>query len=156
MEEPGEEEEILQTKVISSKGVARSWKSWLAAIDAEVQRLLEEKEALKQSTRKELEEIQEKTSQEGRTWRSYRPNWSSRSKLAQMVASACGNYESKKDSEQTFSSGADAAAFNVHLGSSPTSMGWSSHRHQDCFSQRLDGSGRPRSHPDCEATCAVY
>ena len=34
MEEPSEEDEILQTKVTSSREVARSWKSWLAAIDA--------------------------------------------------------------------------------------------------------------------------
>ena len=67
MEEPSEEDEILQTKVISSREVARSWKSWLAAIDAEAQSLLGEKEALKKITRKELEEIQEKASQEGRT-----------------------------------------------------------------------------------------
>ena len=54
MEEPSEEDEILQTKVISSREVARSWKSWLAAIDAEVQSLLEgKKEALKKITRKQ-------------------------------------------------------------------------------------------------------
>ena len=43
MEEPSEEDEILQTKVISTREVAKSWKSWLEAIDAEVQSLLEEK-----------------------------------------------------------------------------------------------------------------
>ena len=42
-EEPSEEDEILQTKVISTREVAKSWKSWLEAIDAEVQSLLEEK-----------------------------------------------------------------------------------------------------------------
>ena len=163
MEEPSEEDEILQTKVISSREVARSWKSWLAAIDAEVQSLLEKNKKLrKRSQEKSWRRFKKKHPRRAALWRSYRPNWSSRSKLVQIVASAkpawviCGNYESKKDSEQTFSSGADAAAFNAHLGSSPTSMGWSSHRHQDCFSQRLDGSGRQRGHPDCEATCAVY
>ena len=54
MEEPSEEDDILQTKVISSREVASSWKSWLAAIDAEVRSLLKEKEALKKITRKEL------------------------------------------------------------------------------------------------------
>ena len=43
IEEPSEEDEILQTKKVSLKAVGRSWKSWLAAIDAEVQSLLEEK-----------------------------------------------------------------------------------------------------------------
>ena len=160
MEEPSEEDEILQTKVISSREVARSWKSWLAAIDAEVQSLLEgKKEALKKITTKELEEIQEKAAQQGRTVEiipsklvftiKAGPNGGKR-KTRWVI---CGNYESKKDSNPPFSSGALQA---VHLGSSPTSMGWSSHRHQDCFSQRFYGSGRPRGHPDCEATCAVY
>ena len=67
MEEPSEEDEILQTKVISTREVAKSWKSWLEAVDAEVQSLLEEKEALKKITRKELAEIQKKAAQEGRT-----------------------------------------------------------------------------------------
>ena len=83
MEELSEEDEILQTKVTSSREVARSWKSWLAAIDAEVQSLLEEKEALKKITRKELEEIQEKHARRVALWRSCRPNWSSRSKRIQ-------------------------------------------------------------------------
>ena len=142
--------------MISSREVARSWKSWLAAIDAEVQSLLEgKKEALKKITRKELEEIQEKAAQQGRTVEiipsklvftiKAGPNGGKR-KTRWVI---CGNY----DSNPPFSSGALQA---VHLGCSPTSMGWSSHRHQDCFSQRLDGSGRPRSHPDCEATCVVY
>ena len=67
MEEPSEEDEILQTKVISTREVAKSWKSWLEAIDAEVHNFLEEKEALKKITRKELAEIQKKAAQEGRT-----------------------------------------------------------------------------------------
>ena len=130
MEEPSEEDEILQTKVISSREVARSWKSWLAAIDAEVQSLLGEKEALKKITRKELEEIQEKASQEGRTVEiipsklvftmKAGPNENGGKRKTRWVI--CGNFESKKDSEQTFSSGADAAAFRLSI--------WAAARHQ--------------------------
>ena len=128
MEEPSEEDKILQTKVISTREVARSWKSWLEAIDAEVQSLLEEKEALKKITRKELEEIQKKAAQEGRTVEIIP------SKLVFTIKSGpnggkrktrwviCGNYESKKDSEKTFSSGADAAAFRLSI--------WAASRHQ--------------------------
>ena len=53
--------------MISSREVSRSWKSWLAASDAEVQSLVEEKEALKKITRKELEEIPEQAAQQGCT-----------------------------------------------------------------------------------------
>ena len=145
--------------MISSREVSRSWKSWLAASDAEVQSLVEEKEALKKITRKELE-IQEKAAQQGRTVEiipsklifTIKAGLNGGKRKTRWVV--CGNYKSKKDSEQTFSSGAGLQA--VHLGSSPTSMRWSSHQRQDCFSQRLDGSGRPRGHPDCEATSAVY
>ena len=122
------EDEILQTKVISTREVAKSWKSWLEAIDAEVQSLLEEKEALKKITRKELEEIQKKAAQEGRTVDiipsklvftiKAGPNGGKR-KTRWVI---CGNYESKKDSEQTFSSGADAAAFRLSI--------WAAARHQ--------------------------
>ena len=128
MEEPSEEDDILQTKVISTREVAKSWTSWLEAIDAEVQSLLEEKEALKKITRKELEEIQEKAAKEGRTVEiipaklvftiKVGPNGGQR-KARSVI---CGNYESKKDSEQTFSSGADAAAFRLSI--------WAAARHQ--------------------------
>ena len=47
MEEPAEEEEILQTKVILTREVAQHWNQWLAAIDEEVQSLLEEQQAMK-------------------------------------------------------------------------------------------------------------
>jgi hypothetical protein len=128
MEEPSEEDEILQTKGISTGEVAKSWKSWLEAIDAEAQSLLEEKEALKKIARKELEEIQEKAAKEGRTVEiipaklvftiKAGPNGGKR-KARSVI---CGNYESKKDSEQTFSSGADAAAFRLSI--------WAAARHQ--------------------------
>ena len=163
MEEPSEEDEILQTKGISTGEVAKSWKSWLEAIDAEAQSLLEEKEALKKIARKELEEIQEKAAKEGRTVEiipaklvftiKAGPNGGKR-KARSVI---CGNYESKKDSEQTFSSGADAAAFRLSI--------WAAARHQwagavidikTTFPQRVDGSGRPRSCPDCEATCTFH
>ena len=67
MEEPTEEDEILQTKVISSREVAQHWNEWLFAINEEVQSLLEEKQAMKKVTKKELEELQKKASAEGRS-----------------------------------------------------------------------------------------
>ena len=67
MEKPNKEDEIFQTNIISTREVAKSWKSWLEAIDAEVHNFLEEKDILKKITRKELEEIQKKAAQEGCT-----------------------------------------------------------------------------------------
>ena len=73
------------------------------------------------AARKELEEIQKKAAQEGRTVEIIP------SKLVFTIKSGpnggkrktrwviCGNYESKKDSEKTFSSGADAAAFRLSI-----------------------------------------
>ena len=156
------EDEILQTKVISTSEVAKSWKSWLEAIDAEVQSLLEEKDALKKIARKELEEIQKKAAQEGRAVEiipsklvftiKAGPNGGKR-KTRWVI---CGNYESKKDSEQTFSSGADAAAFRLSI--------WAAARHQWAGAVidiktaflNVDGSGRPRSCPDFGATCTFH
>ena len=88
MEEPSEEDKILQTEVISTREVARSWKSWLEAIDAEVPSLLEEKEALKRSQERNWRRFKRKLLKKAALWRSFRPSWSSQSNLVPMAASA--------------------------------------------------------------------
>ncbi|CAL1129313.1 unnamed protein product [Cladocopium goreaui] len=128
MEEPTEEDEILQTKVISSREVAQHWNEWLFAINEEVQSLLEEKQAMKKVTKKELEELQKKASAEGRSVEiipsklvfTVKAGPNGGKKKTRWVI--CGNYEAKKDSEQTFSSGADSAAFRIAV--------WAAARHQ--------------------------
>ena len=140
MEEPSEEDEILQTKVISTREVAKSWKSWLDAIDAEVQSLLEEKEALIKITRKELEEIQEKAARGGRAV-GIIP-----SKLVFTIKAGpfAETTSPKRIQNRPFLAVLMSQPFgcpSMDLGSSPSSMGWCSHRHQDCIPQRDDGSG---------------
>ena len=81
MEEPSEEDEILQTKVISSREVARSWKSWLAAIDAEVESLLEAKKDVRKDHKKRVGGDSKKHPRRVALWRSdqiglYDQSWS--------------------------------------------------------------------------------
>ena len=45
MQNPSGQEEVLQTKIISPKEVARDRETWLEAVDAEVNSLTHEKEA---------------------------------------------------------------------------------------------------------------
>eukprot|EP00435_Cladocopium_sp_Y103_P067189 s204_g29.t1 len=128
LQEPTEEEEILQTKVISTREAARSWNEWLPAIDEEVQSLLQDKEALKKISKKELEEIKEEASKKGKSVEiipsklvfTLKAGPNGGRKKARWVI--CGNYEAKKDSEQNFSSGADSAAFRISV--------WAASRHQ--------------------------
>ena len=109
--------------MISTREVAQHWNQWLAAIDEEVQSLLEEKQAMKKNV-----ELQKKASSEGRGAEiipsklvftvKARPN-GGRKKTRWVI---CGNYEAKKESEQNFSSGADSAAFRIAV--------WAAARHQ--------------------------
>ena len=114
--------------MISSREVAQHWNEWLFAINEEVQSLLEEKQAMKKVTKKELEELQKKASAEGRSVEiipsklvfTVKAGPNGGKKKTRWVI--CGNYEAKKDSEQTFSSGADSAAFRIAV--------WAAARHQ--------------------------
>ena len=64
---PQGQEEVLQTKIISPKEVARDRETWLEAVDAEVDSPTHEKEALKKLTPEEHQEIKRKAEEEGRT-----------------------------------------------------------------------------------------
>ena len=45
---PNEEEEVLQTKIVSPREVAENWEDWLPAVRSEVESLLKEKEAFRE------------------------------------------------------------------------------------------------------------
>ena len=47
-QEQNEDDEVLQTKIISLQEVSRKWEEWLPAVEAEVSSLLEEKEAMEE------------------------------------------------------------------------------------------------------------
>ena len=114
-----EEDEVLQTKIVSPKEVARRWKEWLPAIESEVQSLVEEKEALRMLTKEEVHQLQIEAERTGLTMESVlskmvftlKPGPEGGKPKARWVA--CGNFESRKDDEDNYSSGADATALRV-------------------------------------------
>ena len=113
-----EEEEVLQTKIVSHKEVWKNWPQWEVAVRDEVRSLLEDKGAMKQITKKELEELIRKADAEGKKVDvlpsklvyTRKPGPNGGKLKARWVI--CGNYEPVKD-EDTFSSGADAAALRI-------------------------------------------
>ena len=119
-----EEEEVLQTKIVSPKEVSLMWSEWKEAAMSEINALLTDKEM----TREEVRRLEEKAGKEGRkvevipskivATRKPGPN-GGKKKIRWVV---CGNLEPVKDKEETFSSGADAAAFRVLI--------WTSCRNQ--------------------------
>ena len=114
-----ESEEVLQTKIISPKEVSRKWGEWLESVDSEVQSLTKDKQALKELTAEEHEELKQQAEREGRRVE-YIP-----SKLVHVVKAGekggkkktrwvvCGNFEEKKEGEENYSGGADATAFRI-------------------------------------------
>ena len=114
-----EEDEVLQTKIVSSKEVAKDWSAWLAAIDQEVNSLLHDKEALKWLTEKEYEELMKNAERDGvqveqipsKMVFTVKPGPKGGKKKARWVA--CGNHECKKSSEENYSGGADCTALRV-------------------------------------------
>eukprot|EP00434_Breviolum_minutum_P029251 symbB.v1.2.025873.t1/scaffold2543.1/size76562/5 len=125
--EPQVSDEVLQTKIISPKEVRDNWKEWISPSKAEVESLLEEKAALRPVSKEELEKIKGRCEAQGRnvelvpskivfTRKPAPPPLGYKNKVRWVV---CGNYESKKEGEENYSGGADAAAFRclVHQAS---------------------------------------
>ena len=116
-----EEEEVLQTRIISPKEVNQQWSEWLAPAADEVKSMLEEKKALKPVTREELQGIKRKAEKENKrvelipsklvyTKKPAPPPKRHKNKVRWVV---CGNYETKHDDEEVYSGGADAASFRI-------------------------------------------
>lgn len=125
--EPQVSDEVLQTKIISPKEVRDNWKEWISPSKAEVESLLEEKAALRPVSKEELEKIKGRCEAQGRnvelvpskivfTRKPAPPPLGYKNKVRWVV---CGNYESRKEGEENYSGGADAAAFRclVHQAS---------------------------------------
>ena len=66
-QEKGEDDEVLQTKIISLLEVSKNWNDWLPAVDAEVTSLLEEKEAFEEVSGERLEELLKDAEKRGHT-----------------------------------------------------------------------------------------
>ena len=121
--QPKEEEEVLQTKVISPQEVAARWEEWIQPSKEEVKSMLEEKEALRPVSKKELEEVIRQAHSKGKkvelipsklvfTRKPAPPPKGFKHKVRWV---ACGNFEERKEGEENYSSGADAAAFRLMI-----------------------------------------
>ena len=114
-----EEEEVLQTRIVSPKEVAANWEAWVEASGDEVNSLINEKEALKPLTRDEVKKLKEEAERDGvlvelipsKLVFTKKPGKRGGKKKVRWVV--CGNYESRSPDEENFSSGADAAAFRI-------------------------------------------
>lgn len=118
-EEEEEEEDVLQTKVVTTQEASRDWARWLPAIDAEVQSLLVEKQAMREVKKAELEQMIREADKKGKRIVflpskmvfTVKPGPQGGKRKARWVI--CGNYEQKREEEENYSSGADAAAFRL-------------------------------------------
>ena len=116
---PWEEEEVLQTKIVSPQEVSKNWSVWAEAAKSEIYSLLQEKEALEEITVEELEQRKRKAKEDGKKFEvipskvvfTKKPGPQGGKPKVRWVV--CGNFEEKKEDEENFSSGADATAFRV-------------------------------------------
>ena len=121
VEEPWEEEEVLQTKIVSQRDVQREWRLWAEAAKSEIESLIKEKEALEEIDHEEMEKLKERAYKEGKKVEvipskvvfTRKPGPRGGKPKVRWVV--CGNYEEKKEGEENFSSGADATAFRVMI-----------------------------------------
>lgn len=128
IEEEEKEEEVLQTRIVSPKQVSREWDLWLDAIDSEVRSLTIEKEALEMLSPEDHEKLKESAKGRGQKVEyipskvifTLKPGPSGGKRKARWVV--CGNFEEKKESEENYSSGADATSFRILV--------WCCARHQ--------------------------
>lgn len=119
---PNEEEEILQTRIVSPKEVAKNWSAWIDSVKDEVESLAQEKEALRQLSPDQVKRMVREAEEKGRKVEyipskvifTRKPGKSGGKKKTRWVV--CGNYEERKEGEDTFSSGADSTSFRVLYG----------------------------------------
>ena len=64
--ETNEEEEVLQTRIVSPREVTENWSDWLPAITNEVDSLLKEKEAFREIYPEELHKLQKEAERSGK------------------------------------------------------------------------------------------
>ena len=120
-----EEDEVLQTRVVSMVEAAKEWEKWIPATEAEVGSLLNEKEALKPMEKDEVEKLIREAHQQGRRVQmipskvvlTKKPGKNGGKRKLRWVV--CGNYEEKSSKESTYAGGCDATAFRlaIHLSS---------------------------------------
>ena len=118
-----EDEEVLQTRIISPKEVNQQWSEWVGPATDEVRSMLEEKQALRPVKKDELDEIMKTAREKNRkvelipsklvfTKKPAPPPKGHKNKVRWVV---CGNFETKREDEENYSGGADAAAFRIMI-----------------------------------------
>ena len=122
MEKPqSEEEEVLQTKIISPREVALHWELWQEPSKDEVDSLLIEKQAPKPPSNADVQALVSEARKKGNRIE-YIPSklvfakkpgkGGGKFKVRWVV---CGNFESRHPAEENYSSGADPAAFRIMI-----------------------------------------
>ena len=115
------EEEILQTKIIGQDEVRKDWKIWKGAAEEEVASLLEEKKAMVELGRPEVEEIVRQAQSRGQQVEfiasklvfTKKPAEKGLRRKVRWVV--CGNFEAPTEGEQTYSGGADITALRIMI-----------------------------------------
>ena len=116
-----EEEEILQTKIVSPKEVAKEWKKWIPSAEDEVHSLLTEKQALLPLPAQKVTDFMEEARRRGvkvelipsKLVFARKPGKNGGKLKVRWVI--CGNFESKQPEETNYSGGADASAFRIMI-----------------------------------------
>eukprot|EP00434_Breviolum_minutum_P043255 symbB.v1.2.038547.t2/scaffold6043.1/size21519/1 len=116
-----EEQEILQTKIVSPQEMVKEIDLWDEAIKSEMRSLLEEKKALKLLTSEEREEL-EKRHPEIETVPSKLVITRKAGGRRKVRIVACGNFIPKKEEEDLFASGSDAVGVRVALKKAATEL----------------------------------
>ena len=121
--EDQEEEELLQTKIISAQEVKKNWEEWKPSIDDEVNSLLKEKEALRQLSQEEYEKLIQDAKESGKQIQfipskvvfTKKPSPLTKTGKCKTRWVVCGNFEERREGEQNYSGGADAAALRIAI-----------------------------------------
>ena len=109
-----EEQEILQTKIISPQEMVRDIHLWDESIKSEMRPLLEEKKALTLQTKEEKEEL-EKRHPDMEVVPSKLVITRKAGGRRKIHTVACGHFIPKKEEEDLFASGSDAVGVRVAL-----------------------------------------
>ena len=145
--EDEEEEEVLQTKIVSAKEVIAEWEKWIPSATNEVDSLIIEKAALKPLEPDIVQQMIQEEERNGvkievipsKVVYSKKPGKKGGKRKVRWVV--CGNFESRSPDEENYSSGADATAFRVlcRLSAQRQWVGYIYGGCQNCLSQRRHG-----------------
>ena len=129
MNQESEEDEVLQTRVVGMAEVLANREEWRSAIKAELDSLIEEKEALKPMRGEEKDNFFRQATREGRSIEvvpgklvpTIKPGPGKGKKKARVVA--CGNFTNKDAQEDLYASTGDAVVLRIMM-KKASEQGW--------------------------------